>query len=102
VSICPEITQGRTGADRNSAIPTRWAKWPKWLMSELSPGRSRTLDSTLQSGLSISQRMSLRERTRHELGIIEPCVPSPAKGEPLPCSHGMWPAPFWGSLVIVQ
>ena len=26
--------------------------------------------------------MSLRERTRHGLGIIEPCLPSPAKAPP--------------------
>src|SRR6516164_8466546 len=26
--------------------------------------------------------MSLRERTRPDLGIIEPCLPSPAKGPP--------------------
>jgi hypothetical protein len=41
-----------------------------------------TLDSTPRSGFPISSRMSLRERTRPGLGIIEPCLPSPAKAPP--------------------
>src|SRR5262249_37281712 len=40
------------------------------------------LDSTPRSGLSINWRMSLRERTRPGLGIVEPCLPSPAKAPP--------------------
>jgi hypothetical protein len=30
----------------------------------------------------LSQSCSLRERTRRGLGIVEPCVPSPAKVPP--------------------
>jgi acetyl esterase/lipase len=44
----------------------------------LSPLRSPRLDSLHYS--SYYMRMSLRERTRPGLGIIEPCPPSPAKG----------------------
>src|SRR6516225_10530429 len=35
--------------------------------------------------------MSVRERTRPDLGIIEPCLPSPAKGA---CLGTAWLRPF--------
>jgi ATP-dependent DNA ligase len=39
-------------------------------------------DSTLEFSVLIKHPMSLRERTRPGLGIIEPCLPSPAKAPP--------------------
>jgi hypothetical protein len=33
-------------------------------------------------GCSYGMSMSLHERTRPDLGIIEPCLPSPAKAPP--------------------
>jgi bifunctional non-homologous end joining protein LigD len=39
-------------------------------------------DSTLPSFFLNKRAMSLRERTRPGLGIIEPCLPSPAKAPP--------------------
>jgi ATP-dependent DNA ligase len=41
-----------------------------------------TADSTLCGIVPTNARMSLRERTRPGLGIIEPCLPSPAKVPP--------------------
>jgi hypothetical protein len=39
-------------------------------------------DSTLRAAILTKHSMSLRERTRPGLGIIEPCLPSPAKAPP--------------------
>ena len=39
-------------------------------------------DSTLWAVIPIKAPMSLRERTRPGLGILEPCLPSPAKAPP--------------------
>ena len=47
--------------------------------SRLPPAGS---DSTLAAVIFIHPGMSLRERTRPGLGIIEPCLPSPAKAPP--------------------
>jgi hypothetical protein len=44
--------------------------------------RQQATDSTLRTSVSITPRMSLRERTRPGLGIIGPCLPSPAKVPP--------------------
>jgi ATP-dependent DNA ligase len=49
-----------------------------------TPGRGsffKTLHRSHQAFISAAV-MSLRERTRPELGIIEPCLPSPAKATP--------------------
>ena len=39
-------------------------------------------DSTPRAVISTKHRMSLRERAAPRLGIIEPCLPSPAKAPP--------------------
>jgi ATP-dependent DNA ligase len=44
--------------------------------------REDTCDSTLWISILIKTPMSLRERTRPGLAIIEPCLPSPAKAPP--------------------
>jgi ATP-dependent DNA ligase len=41
-----------------------------------------TLTRPLRTGFPNKTRMSLRERPRPGLGIIEPCLPSPAKAPP--------------------
>jgi hypothetical protein len=55
-----------------------------FLLGRANPARQRTerrLDSYVRATL-LTARMSLRERTRPGLGIIEPCLPSPAKAPP--------------------
>ncbi len=46
------------------------------------PGAAYGSDSTLCFSVFIKARMSLRERTRPGPGVIEPCLPSPAKAPP--------------------
>jgi len=49
--------------------------------AEVELGRG-SLTRLFTLGFLLTARMSLRERTRPGLGIIEPCLPSPAKAPP--------------------
>jgi bifunctional non-homologous end joining protein LigD len=68
-----------TGRVLGNPLVARFAR-PR---STSRPGSSfLSADSTLWSSVPIKTPMSLRERTRPGLGIIEPCLPSPAKAPP--------------------
>jgi bifunctional non-homologous end joining protein LigD len=61
---------------------TRLASGPRHGVGALAFKHAPHTDSTLYSSISIRRSMSLRERTRPGLGIIEPCLPSPAERPP--------------------